>query len=153
MPFKTGDGLVDDLARAIFAEESAKINPQYARNVTKMKRSANLKSAEYRRNNFIGRGNNNQQGRGNTSPASPSSAASPGLPNSSSSNGTMAASEQLHRERQAQGKIPFFFREDYAGFIVKGNFMTLAAKPALVEEGEWMAHQGTNLPATLSDKL
>lgn len=26
--------------------------------------------------------------------------------------------------------------------IVKGNFMTLAAKPKLVEEGEWLAHQG-----------
>ncbi|EMD01243.1 hypothetical protein BAUCODRAFT_53158, partial [Baudoinia panamericana UAMH 10762] len=35
----------------------------------------------------------------------------------------------------------FFFREDYAGFIVKGNFMTLAAKPHLIEEGEWLAHQ------------
>ncbi|KAF2182211.1 Mob1/phocein [Zopfia rhizophila CBS 207.26] len=36
---------------------------------------------------------------------------------------------------------PFFFREEYAGLIVKGNFMTLAAKPKLVEEGEWLAHQ------------
>lgn len=38
---------------------------------------------------------------------------------------------------------PFFFREEYSGLIVKGNFMTLAAKPKLVEEGEWLAHQGT----------
>lgn len=37
---------------------------------------------------------------------------------------------------------PFFFREQYANLIVKGNFMTLAAKPVLVEEGEWLAHQG-----------
>jgi len=37
---------------------------------------------------------------------------------------------------------PFFFRDDYANLIVKGNFMTLAAKPVLVEEGEWLAHQG-----------
>ncbi|THY52714.1 Mob1/phocein [Aureobasidium pullulans] len=36
---------------------------------------------------------------------------------------------------------PFFFREQYANLIVKGNFMTLAAKPVLVEEGEWLAHQ------------
>ncbi|KAF2463189.1 Mob1/phocein [Lindgomyces ingoldianus] len=36
---------------------------------------------------------------------------------------------------------PFFFREEYAGLIVKGNFMTLAAKPKLVEDGEWLAHQ------------
>ena len=39
-------------------------------------------------------------------------------------------------------KAPFFFREQYANLIVKGNFMTLAAKPVLVEEGEWLAHQG-----------
>lgn len=37
---------------------------------------------------------------------------------------------------------PYFFREEYAGLIVKGNFMTLAAKPVHVEEGEWLAHQG-----------
>jgi len=37
---------------------------------------------------------------------------------------------------------PFFFREKYATLIVKGNFMTLAAKPVLIEEGEWLAHQG-----------
>ena len=39
-------------------------------------------------------------------------------------------------------KPPFFFREEYAGLIVKGNFMTLAAKPVHVEDGEWLAHQG-----------
>ena len=37
---------------------------------------------------------------------------------------------------------PFFFRDEYSSLIVKGNFMTLAAKPKLVEEGEWLAHQG-----------
>jgi hypothetical protein len=41
---------------------------------------------------------------------------------------------------------PFFFREEYSNLIVKGNFMTLAAKPVLVEEGEWLAHQGKDLP-------
>ena len=39
-------------------------------------------------------------------------------------------------------KPPFFFREENSNIIVKGNFMTLAAKPAHVEEGEWLAHQG-----------
>lgn len=39
-------------------------------------------------------------------------------------------------------KPAYFFREEYAGLIVKGNFMTLAAKPGLVDEGEWLAHQG-----------
>jgi hypothetical protein len=37
---------------------------------------------------------------------------------------------------------PYFFREEFATLIVKGNFMTLAAKPQLVDEGEWLAHQG-----------
>ena len=39
-------------------------------------------------------------------------------------------------------KPPFFFRAEYASLIVKGNFMTLAAKPEHVELGEWLAHQG-----------
>lgn len=56
---------------------------------------------------------------------------------------SMMSNEQAqHANAQATGKKPLFFREEQAGFIVKGNFMTLAAKPALVEEGEWMAHQG-----------
>jgi len=46
-----------------------------------------------------------------------------------------------------QRRPPFFFREEYSNLIVKGNFMTLAAKPKLVEEGEWLAHQGMLTPA------
>lgn len=42
----------------------------------------------------------------------------------------------------SNNKTPMFFREQYANLIVKGNFMTLAAKPVLIEEGEWLAHQG-----------
>jgi hypothetical protein len=45
-------------------------------------------------------------------------------------------------EASSSRRPPFFFREDYSILIVKGNFMTLAAKPKLVEEGEWLAHQG-----------
>jgi hypothetical protein len=48
-----------------------------------------------------------------------------------------ASQTSLHR------RPAYFFREEYAGLIVKGNFMTLAAKPGLVEEGEWLAHQST----------
>jgi hypothetical protein len=40
---------------------------------------------------------------------------------------------------------PYFFREEYSNLIVKGNFMTLAAKPVYVEEGEWLAHQSAYL--------
>ncbi len=53
----------------------------------------------------------------------------------------MTANDQAHQINQQPKKQPIFFREDYAGFIVKGNFMTLAARPHLVEEGEWLAHQ------------
>ncbi|KAF2401379.1 Mob1/phocein [Trichodelitschia bisporula] len=36
---------------------------------------------------------------------------------------------------------PYFFREEYSALIVRGNFMTLAARPVHVDEGEWLAHQ------------
>ena len=52
----------------------------------------------------------------------------------------MAANNHAHTDNGGK-KIPLFFREENTGFIVKGNFMTLAAKPALLEEGEWLAHQ------------
>lgn len=38
--------------------------------------------------------------------------------------------------------VPFFFREENSILIAKGNFLTLAAKPAYVDKGEWLAHQG-----------
>jgi hypothetical protein len=46
-------------------------------------------------------------------------------------------------QQSLQRRPPFFFREEYSNLIVKGNFMTLAAKPVLVDDGEWLAHQGT----------
>ena len=65
----------------------------------------------------------------------------PPVPASPSASTAMTVNDQAHQNNQAPKKLPFFFREDYAGFIVKGNFMTLAARPHLVEEGEWLAHQ------------
>lgn len=73
---------------------------------------------------------------------SPSPLGQPGAaPASPSLSATMIVNEQAHRDNLAQKKVPLFFREDYAGLVVKGNFMTLAARPHLVEEGEWLAHQ------------
>lgn len=47
-----------------------------------------------------------------------------------------------HQTNQAPAnKVPLFFREDYSGFIARGNFMTLALQPQMVESGEWLAHQ------------
>ena len=74
-------------------------------------------------------------------PSSLGTASIPQAPPSPSLSQTMMTNEQAHQANLAAKKVPIFFREEHAGFIVKGNFMTLAAKPHLVEEGEWMAHQ------------
>lgn len=38
--------------------------------------------------------------------------------------------------------LPLWLNPAYAKHIVKGNFMTLSARPKTVEQGEWIAHQG-----------
>lgn len=38
--------------------------------------------------------------------------------------------------------LPLWLNPSYAKHIVKGNFMTLSARPKTVEQGEWTAHQG-----------
>jgi hypothetical protein len=38
---------------------------------------------------------------------------------------------------------PLWLNNAYAQHIVKGNFMTLSARPKTVEQGEWIAHQGS----------
>ncbi|GAB7363925.1 hypothetical protein MBLNU230_g4487t2 [Neophaeotheca triangularis] len=53
----------------------------------------------------------------------------------------MAVNDQAVSKNQAPRHPPFFFREAQSTLIVKGNFNTLAFKPVLVEEGEWMSHQ------------
>ncbi|CAG9938070.1 hypothetical protein V2G26_014211 [Clonostachys chloroleuca] len=37
--------------------------------------------------------------------------------------------------------LPLWLNPKYAKHIVKGNFMTLSARPKTVEQGEWIAHQ------------
>jgi hypothetical protein len=37
---------------------------------------------------------------------------------------------------------PLWLNAVHAKHIVKGNFMTLSAKPKTLEQGEWIAHQG-----------
>ncbi|KEZ44319.1 Uncharacterized protein SAPIO_CDS3288 [Scedosporium apiospermum] len=37
--------------------------------------------------------------------------------------------------------LPLWLNPAYAKHIVKGNFMTLSARPKTVEQGEWIAHQ------------
>lgn len=37
--------------------------------------------------------------------------------------------------------MPLWLNPAYTKQIVKGNFMTLSARPKTVEQGEWIAHQ------------
>ncbi|KXH51015.1 Mob1/phocein family protein [Colletotrichum simmondsii] len=37
--------------------------------------------------------------------------------------------------------MPIWLNSNYGKHIVKGNFMTLSARPKTVEQGEWIAHQ------------
>lgn len=91
-----------------------------------------------------------QQNKGGNAPSpsyqtapSMASSSSQNLPNSPALSATMSFENVNHSDSGNQHRNPpFFFREQYANLIVKGNFMTLAAKPVLIEEGEWLAHQG-----------
>ncbi|KAK3070623.1 hypothetical protein LTR53_010137 [Teratosphaeriaceae sp. CCFEE 6253] len=90
--------------------------------------------------------NQNQVPPNRVNSSSPSAYGQPSIsaaPPSPSLSHTMSANDQARNINQGVNvnRVPIFFREDHSGFIVKGNFMTLAAKPHLVEEGEWMAHQ------------
>ena len=49
---------------------------------------------------------------------------------------------QLLSQEEEPEPVKFFFMEKYARLGVKGNFMPLAAQPANVDLGEWLAHQG-----------
>jgi len=101
------------------------------------------------------KGQQQQQGKGGsaspTTPysASPTSQQPPGQPPMPHSPALSSAMSFESQGAPSDGSVPsgsrrppFFFREEYSNLIVKGNFMTLAAKPKLVEEGEWLAHQG-----------
>lgn len=55
---------------------------------------------------------------------------------SSSNDADPLAAYNLPRPR------PLWLDNSYSKHIVKGNFMTLSARPKTVESGEWIAHQG-----------
>ncbi|RMY47820.1 hypothetical protein D0864_14999, partial [Hortaea werneckii] len=116
----------------------------------------------------FGRGGTNNQARNQPAPASRTNNASPSTysqpqvnapsipsapPSPSLTQNTAANEAAAHQAMKAQGRIPLFFREQNSGFIVKGNFMTLAAKPILIEEGEWVAHQAVEQIRLLTGML
>ncbi|TVY16884.1 CBK1 kinase activator protein MOB2 [Lachnellula arida] len=76
----------------------------------------------------------------------------PPLPNSPSLSQTMSLNESTNslpnpdpRDPLAPYNLPrpkpLWLNDMYAKHIVKGNFMTLSARPKTVEQGEWIAHQ------------
>lgn len=68
-------------------------------------------------------------------PASPSLAQSMGMMASASGNDPLGA-------YTLPNPLPLWLNPHHAKHIVKGNFMTLSARPKTVEPGEWIAHQG-----------
>ena len=66
-------------------------------------------------------------------PASPSLAVSIGM---------MGNAEDALGSYHLPSPLPLWLNPAYAKHIVKGNFMTLSARPKTVEQGEWVAHHG-----------
>lgn len=68
--------------------------------------------------------------------------------NSLESNNTMASADDILASYHLPSPKPLWLNVSYAKHIVKGNFMTLSARPKTVEPGEWVAHQGKSLRNT-----
>lgn len=85
-----------------------------------------------------------------SSPATSTAPRVPPLPNSPSLSSTLSmddsnvglpSNDPLSCYNLPRPK-PLWLNEAHARHIVKGNFMTLSARPKTVEQGEWIAHQG-----------
>lgn len=72
-------------------------------------------------------------------PKSPSLAQTIGMDEQS---GAMASGQDVLESYHLPRPLPLWLNPNYAKHIVKGNFMTLSARPKTVEQGEWIAHQG-----------
>jgi hypothetical protein len=71
-------------------------------------------------------------------PNSPSLAQAIGVDENS---GMMASGDDILNSYHLPRPLPAWLNPSYAKHIVKGNFMTLSARPKTVEQGEWIAHQ------------
>jgi hypothetical protein len=58
------------------------------------------------------------------------------------SSGMVPSAEDVLASYHLPAVKPLWLNANYAKHIVKGNFLTLSAKPKTVEMGEWVAHQG-----------
>jgi hypothetical protein len=70
-------------------------------------------------------------------PNSPSLAQTIGMDESS---GMMSSGDDIINSYHLPRPLPLWLNNQYARHIVKGNFMTLSARPKTVEQGEWIAH-------------
>ncbi|KAL2142086.1 hypothetical protein VTI28DRAFT_1541 [Corynascus sepedonium] len=71
-------------------------------------------------------------------PTSPSLAETIGMDQAS---GMVPSAEEVLASYHLPPVKPLWLNANYAKHIVKGNFLTLSAKPKTVEMGEWIAHQ------------
>lgn len=63
----------------------------------------------------------------------------------------MSNAEDIINNYHLPRPLPLWLNAQYVKHIVKGNFMTLSARPKTVEQGEWIAHQG--MQNVLSDDV
>lgn len=59
--------------------------------------------------------------------------------------GAAPSAEEVLASYHLPAVKPLWLNANYAKHIVKGNFLTLSAKPKTVEMGEWVAHQGESV--------
>ncbi|KOS16890.1 Maintenance of ploidy protein mob2 [Escovopsis weberi] len=71
-------------------------------------------------------------------PNSPSLAQTIGMDESS---GVLTSGDDILNSYHIPRPLPLWLNSHCAKHIVKGNFMTLSARPKTVEQGEWVAHQ------------
>ncbi|KAK5990673.1 Maintenance of ploidy protein mob2 [Cladobotryum mycophilum] len=71
-------------------------------------------------------------------PNSPSLAQTIGMDESS---GVLTSGDDILNSYHLPRPLPLWLNSHCAKHIVKGNFMTLSARPKTVEQGEWLAHQ------------
>ncbi|KAI1333106.1 Mob1/phocein [Xylariaceae sp. FL0255] len=73
-------------------------------------------------------------------PSSPSLAQNIGMDDPSASTSSLNGDDVLNSYHLPR-PFPLWLNTAYAKHIVKGNFMTLSARPKTVEQAEWIAHQ------------
>ena len=69
----------------------------------------------------------------------------------STSNGNGPSGDEALASYHLPMPKPLWLNAAYARHIVRGNFMTLSARPKTVEMGEWIAHQGISTPELLEN--